>query len=382
MRNSEEKRLQRVVTLFSATLFAVFSFFFIAKYQAPLLELVYDKLATGKLGYNPWVVGAVVSLVLTLLARWLNRLAKFQREWTAMAYLPSVLILAFICDIDRSIYTGGWTPWKWVITFSVGLFIYLFLSFVLQRVLFEKIKNAAMSMNRVLWRNILLFVLFFCLAGTLSNGEENFKREALVASYCNDGDTATALNVGYKSLDASRQLTAQRAYILARGGSLGERLFEYPQLYASEGLLPSRVQDSPLSPDSVYALLGVAPSGNIKAMPFLESAVESDTASAALKEYYMSALLLDKRLVEFVNRIPEIYPGVPADSLPKHFREALLLHSEIDGTYKPSFSSDTLYHMFDSLKRIEESHDDVFIRGNYVRKSFGRTYWWYFLYGY
>jgi hypothetical protein len=31
--------------------------------------------------------------------------------------------------------------------------------------------------------------------------------------------------------------------------------------------------------------------------------------------------------------------------------------------------------------RVEESkHDDVFIRGNYVRRNFGRTYWWYFLY--
>ena len=107
MRNKEEKRLQRVVALFCATLFALFSFFFVAIYQSPLLEALYDHVATGKLDYNGYLVAAVISPLLTLLALWLNRIAKFQREWTAMAYLPSSLLLAFMTDIDRSVYTGG-----------------------------------------------------------------------------------------------------------------------------------------------------------------------------------------------------------------------------------------------------------------------------------
>lgn len=180
MRNKEEKRLQRVVALFCATLFALFSFLFVAVYQSPLLEVLYDYVATGKLDYNGYLVAAVISPLLTLLALWLNRIAKFQREWTAMAYLPSVLLLAFITDIDRSLYVGGWSSTSWIVIFSVAMFVYAALAFVLQRVLFEKIKNLAMSTNRMIWRNLILFVIMFCLAGTLSNGEENFKREALV----------------------------------------------------------------------------------------------------------------------------------------------------------------------------------------------------------
>ena len=89
MRNNGEKRLQRVVATVCATLFAVFTFLFVGVYQAPLLEAFYNEVATGKLNYNPWLVGGVVSLVLTTLALWLNRFAKLRREWTALAYLPS-----------------------------------------------------------------------------------------------------------------------------------------------------------------------------------------------------------------------------------------------------------------------------------------------------
>ena len=117
MRNNEEKRLQRAVAYICATLFALFAFFFVAVYQAPLLEAFYNEVATGKLDYNPYLVGGVVSLVLTLLALWLNRFARFRREWTALAYLPSALLLAFITDIDRTLYTGDGSGLSWVLIF-------------------------------------------------------------------------------------------------------------------------------------------------------------------------------------------------------------------------------------------------------------------------
>ena len=34
----------------------------------------------------------------------------------------------------------------------------------------------------------------------------------------------------------------------------------------------------------------------------------------------------------------------------------------------------------DALRAEEAKHSDAFIRGNYVRRYFGRTYWWYYLY--
>ena len=290
MRNKEEIRLQRVVMALCAILFAAFSFLFVSKYQSPLLELFYEKVATGKLQYNAYVIGGFISLALTLLALWLNSYTGFKREWTAFSFLPSSLILAFITDIDRSLYTGEYNFTKWIIVFGAGIFAYAAFAFVLRRILFAKIKNVAMSANRIIWRNLELFIVLFCMVGFLSNGDENFKREALVATHYNKGETDKALEVGRLSNVSSRTLTAQRAYVLAKEGLLGERLFEYPQYYGAEGLLCQAKQVSPLVPDTLYSFIGAAPLPGEKATEFLKRALEND--KPAVKEYYLSALLL------------------------------------------------------------------------------------------
>ena len=133
-----EKKLQRSVSLLCAIVFAIFSFTFIAVYQSPLLEALYDKVATGKLNYNGYVVAATATTILLLLSWWMNRIARFQREWTAMAYLPATLLLAFMTDIDRNIYTAETEYLSWTIILLIGFLIYAFFAFLLQRILFAK----------------------------------------------------------------------------------------------------------------------------------------------------------------------------------------------------------------------------------------------------
>ena len=379
MRNKEEIRLQRVVMALCAILFAVFSFLFVAKSQSVLLELLYDKVATGKLQYNAYVVGGVISVALTIFALWLNKFTGFKREWTAFSFMPSAMVLAFITDIDRSLYTGEYDYLKWIIVLAIGVFAYAAFSFVLRRILFAKIKNVAMSANRIIWRNLVLFVILFSLVGFLSNDEENFKREALVASYYKKGDSDNALKVGYLSNVASHSLTVQRAYILAKGGMLGERLFEYPQYYGADGLIPAKEQVSPLVPDSVYALLGASPLQGEEALDVFKRALKNDNVSPAAKDYYLSALLLDRKIVEFTDNVKTLYPDTETANLPKHYQEALVLYSSINGDSVQA--SAAMQEQFNAFKALEAEHEDIFVRGNYLRRHFGRTYWWYFLYG-
>lgn len=380
MRNSGEIRLQRVVATVCATLFAVFAFLFVAVYQAPLLEAFYNEVATGKLGYNPWLVGGVVSLLLTVLALWLNRFAGFRREWTALAYLPSALLLAFITDIDRRIYTGGGISYSWILIFVSGLLVYAFMAFVLSRILFEKIKDVTMVTNRVLWRNMMLMVLLISLVGILSNGDGDFKRETRLMSYLADGDTLKALRVGKTSLEASHELTAMRAYLLANSGKLGEQIFEYPQYYASEGLLPHVKRTSSLVPDSVYSLIGAVPASGETAATFLARMALADSATTVAKEYYLTSLLLDKRLLEFKEQVLSMYGIDALDSLPKHYREALMLYTDIADVPEFQVNDSVMHKKLAKLRELENIYEDAFVRGNYVRRYFGRTYWWYFLY--
>ncbi len=383
MRNSEEKRLQRVVATVSAALFAVFSFLFVSVYQAPLLEAFYNSIATGKLQYNPWLVGSIVSLSLTLVALWLNRFTGFKREWTAMAYLPSSLILAFVTDIDRTIYTGGGSMKGWLLILAVVVPLYALFSFMLRRMLFESIKSAAMSQNRMLWRNLMLLLLQFCLVGTLSNSEENFKRETRAASLYNAGMVDKALKVGYKSLDASRELTAMRAYMLAGEGLLGEHLFEYPQYYGVEGLLFPCEQASPFVPDSVYSLIGAKPADGESGAAFFERVAHADSANLVARDYYLMSLLLDRRLVKFKDEVLAIYGAKGLDALPKHYREALALYADIDTAAVKAYAINdaSMLKRLQRMRAEEALHPDLYVRSNYVRRYYGNTYWWYFIYG-
>lgn len=422
-----EKRLQRSISWLCAIVFVVFCFSFIAVYQSPLLEALYDKVATGKLIYNEYVVAVTVTTLLLLIALWLNRYAKFQREWTAMAYLPSSLLLAFITDIDASIYTGGKSLYPWALTLATGIIVYIISAFLLQKVLFAKIKNIHMEGNRILWRNLLLFTVLFCVTGALSNGNDNLKHEASAYSHYKRGDIDAALNVARRSTNASHELTAARAFYLSQQGKLGEALFEYPQYYGAEGLLPKLSQTSPLSPDTVYAAIGVQRKSGEDALAYLRRVIELDSVpSKKVADYYLCALLLEKKIEEFVSELPRFYQLAEDNYLPRHYKEALLYYSTVLKDYDLPFKSDTLRTKFlllgmfgwkydkelpqhyrdalrdyaipaggeelllnmDTLKqeyqrmvKLEAEHPEYHVRSNYIRRYFGKTFWWYFIYG-
>ena len=141
MKSAREIRLFRMVRIVCAVVFVIFAFTFLSLFQAPLLEVAYDITATGKLQYDENITAAIITFVLLLITLWLNKYAKFSREWEAMAYLPACVMLAFFTNIDRTIYTGTEFSWKWVWVALIVLFVYAFASWVLKRVLFMRIKD-------------------------------------------------------------------------------------------------------------------------------------------------------------------------------------------------------------------------------------------------
>ena len=62
-----EKRLLKWVNWLCAIIFSVFSFTFTAVYQSPLVEVYYDKVATGKLEYNGYVVAAITIVIILVI---------------------------------------------------------------------------------------------------------------------------------------------------------------------------------------------------------------------------------------------------------------------------------------------------------------------------
>ncbi len=380
MKSAREIRLFRMVRIVCAVVFSVFSFTFLSIYQAPLLEVAYDITATGRLQYDGNITAAVITFVLLLITLWLNKYAKFTREWEAMSYLPACALLAFITNIDRTIYTGGNFSWSWVWIGLIVLFVYVFASWVLKRVLFMRIKDITRATNRIMWRNLLLLSILFCFTGFLSGSDENFKHEAMVYHYVKKGNYDKAQRVALRSYAASQELTAGRAYLLAHEGMLGEKLFTYPQYYGVEGLLPREVQTSPLSASMVHDFLKVEPQRGETAIKYLSRALTVDTAAVAVKDYFLSALLLDKRLEEFADSLPRFYNVSDTANLPLHYREAMLLCSKVFPDKELLFVDVALDKRYAELLKLEQEHKDILVRSNYARKFFGKTYWWYYLY--
>jgi hypothetical protein len=380
MKSAREIRLFRMVRIVCAVVFVIFCYTFLSVYQAPLLEVVYDITATGKLQYDEKITAAIITFALLLVTLWLNKYAKFTREWEAMAYLPACVMLAFITNIDRTIYTGIEFSWSWVWIGALTFFIYIFASWVLKRVLFMRIKDITRATNRIMWRNLLLLSILFCFTGFISNSDENFKHEAMVYHYVKRGDFYTAQRVASRSFAASQELTAGRAFLLAHEGVLGEKLFTYPQYYGVAGLLPCEQITSPLSRSMVCDFLKVEPQKGEETIKFLSRALSVDSASAAVKDYYLSALLLDKRLEEFVDSLPRFYDVSDTANIPLHYKEALLLYSKVFPDKKSHFTDDALEKKYADMLKVEKEYQDILVRSNYVRKFFGTTYWWYYLY--
>lgn len=380
MKTAKETRLFRMVQIVCAIVFTIFAFTFLAVYQAPLLEVVYDMTATGRLEYNEYVTAVAITAILLLLSLWLNRFAKFRREWEAMSYLPACVVLAFITNIDRTIYTGGEKSWDWLWIALVTLFVYVFAAWILRRVLFVRIKNVTRATNRIMWRNFLLFTALFCLTGFLSECDENFKHEAMIYHYVKRGDYDRAKKVASRSFNASKELTVERAYLLAHDGELGETLFAYPQYYGVSGLLPDLKHNSPLSASLIYDFLNIPPKSNENSVTFLRNAVATDTASIVIKDYYLCALLLDKRLKEFSNELSRFYDVTDASKLPKHYKEALMLYAKTVDNYVLPFKDEDLEKSYSDFVALENMYDDLLVRSNYVKKAFGSTYWRYYIY--
>ncbi len=379
MKSAREIRLFRMVRIICAIVFALFAFTYLSIHQGPLLEVVYDMTATGKLQYNANITAAVVTIVLLLLTLWINKFAKFNREWEALSYMPASIFLAFITDIDRSIYIETESSARWIWIGVAVIFIYTFSSWVLRRVLFMRIKDITRATNRIMWRNFLLFSIIFSVTGNLTNNDEDFKHECIVYHYTKKGETDKALKVAHRTLSASRELTAQRAYLLSCKGELGERLFTYPQYYGLQGLLLDEKQTSPITADTIYNHLKAKPMQGEETIEFLARAATTDTASTAVKEYYLAALLLDKRLQEFADTLPHFYNPADTATLPLHYQEALLLNSKLNNI-APPFEEKELETKYGQFTQIEKEYNTPHVRSNYARKQFGNTYWWYYIY--
>lgn len=246
--------------------------------------------------------------------------------------------------------------------------------------LFPDVSSDKVSVYAYLWPNILILSLSFLLVGAGGNARDAFHYELRMARLLGQGKSEEALQVGIRSEVASRGLTAARAYALSLNGMLGDKLFEYPQRYGSNGLLPLET-DSLFPgnwPQSLYRHLGGRPGkkqpGNVTA--FLERLNGHERRTAAARDYLLCAYLLDKELDKFVQTLSD--SCLFNDSLPRYYKEALVLYAHLRMKPVVVFHEGAVAANYEGFQECRSRYAVEEERNNRCRDMYGQTYWYYY----
>ena len=380
-----------------AVAFLLFTFCWLYFFQGDMLAVAQHGLSEGKTHYNHAVGAIICTTVLFGLHLLVFALTRLTRHTHALTYLPSMLLLAFVSSISTPF---SWGAWLWAAPLVLILWGgAVWLSKQLLPFGDRRIKYVSFF-SRVTWINLLQLALMMIGVAAVSNTNAVQHFRARFEVLLMEGDADEALSVGSRSLETDESLTMLRIFALSQKGQLADHLFEYAVSGTSADMLPLQGSKSTLllmpdsllwqhfgvSPDSIFATdehgttrmtsdsLPVIPCSSVA--NYLDS-LESDTlATLAWRDYKLMGQLIDRRIDTFAVCLPRYY-AMEADSLPRHYREALVLYQQTVDTlfiYKDSLMLN-YWHDFHANDSIYPKPSERKIR---TEEQFRGTYWYYF----
>ena len=319
--HSRKDTIEFYTQMACAIAFCVFSFVYLYYYQGELLAVAQFVLSGGKTHYGNMVGAILITLTLYLLQCAVMYVAKLRRRAHAFTYFPSLLILTVITDvspnIDKHFSFGGW-----LIAFPLLILAFVALVIWLRKIQpYEPEDRSRSIFARTVWINLMTMAVMFVMLAT----------------------------------DPS--LTMLRVHALTKVGTLGDRLFHYPLSGGAKALLPDGdASRTMLLPDSV--ILAFA------------------STDSAKMDYRLAGYLLDRKLVDFTNVIYKVYPD---SVMPRHYAEAIILHNYQTGKPYAEGHDPVLETDFKEFCEMEKTYPKNTV-ANYIRRTYGNTYWYYYKY--
>lgn len=378
------RRNERAITLrvVCAFAFLLFTFFWLYFFQGDILAVAQHELSGGKTHYNRTIGAIIVTVVLFGLHLLVFVLTRLTRRTHALTYLPSMLLLAFVSSISVPFRWGAWLWAAPLVLLLWGGAVWLSKQLLPIGEAMEN-RNRLQLFSRVTWINMLqlAFMMIGVAAVSNTNAVQHFRAHVEVALMEDNVDEA--LRTGSCSLETDESLTMLRIFALSQKGQLADHLFEYAISGTSADMLPmkgSKGQLMLMTDTLLWQHFGVSPdsmmSTHLSVAQYLDS-LECDTlATPAWRDYKLMGQLIDRRLDTFVVCLPRYYK-MEADSLPRHYREALVLYQQAVDTsfiYSDSLMLSSWYdfHINDSI------YPKVTERRIRTEGQFRGTYWYYY----
>lgn len=382
--NVNIKKAARGVILLCGLMFSVFSVTYLFVFQKDILEALHFSLAHGKTVFVPFASALVITVILLLLRWGINALLGLKGAFRSLAYLPSFLVLMALTDVGRSVYNSHYhTVWGWLLPLLIVAFAGV--GFMVRRIVRSDMSMGLSSLGMYI-SNIIIMLAFSMI--TILNGttDKSMHRELEMEHLLKKGKNMEALKTAEKAYDPTRTLTALRMLAMSKEGVVGDRLFDYPQYYKADGLFFDNDSTKTLryTNDSIYSHLGDRPKYGESPQDFLKRICDSETGSYKAAEYYMAAMLLNKRLDSFCEVLNGYF--VKGDTLPKYYREAVVLYLDCNPDWKSDVLTDSIGLKETELRFREYKEKQKSGYGssneekNRMRRAFGKTYWWYYDY--
>ena len=385
-----------ITRIVCAVVFCLFSFCWLYFFQADVIAVAQHVLSRGVTVYDKTVGAVLITLALQFIQILVYAITRLARRTHALTYFPSMMVLAWL---SSSFECSG----IWIWAAPIVLIVWGFCAWLSRQLLpFENDKkNLTGLFSRRTWLNVLQLTAMMVGVSLVGDSNAIYHFRAHAESALMKGDTEEALRVGNRSAETDANLTMLRIFALARRNELGERLFCYAIKGGSSDMLPLHGSHSHLLmlPDTLlWDYLGRRPDSLMTVRQYLDS-LERDTTTIGLigtdsmafrivkgdtligerprvyRDYRLIGQLLDRRLDDFASSLPRYYE-MTTDSLPRHYREALVLYQQLRDTLILADSTTTL--RWKEYRRQDSIYSNPHER--YVRNEslFGDTYWYYY----
>lgn len=374
-----------------AALFLLFTFSWLYFFQADMLAVAQHGLSGGKTHYDRTVGALIVTGVLFVLQLLVYALVRLSRRTHALTYLPSFLLLAFVSSLR---FPFRWGAWLWA--GPLVLLLWGGAVWLAKKVYpFENdVKEPTGLFSPRMWLNLLQMAAMMLGVAAVSdtNAVRHYKARAEVALL--QGDAEGALQVGCRSLETDETLTMLRIFALSSQGQLADRLFEYPIRGTSTDMLPLWGSKAKLAllpdtviwnhfgqrPDTILAradsLSRLTYGERLTTRIYLDSLEKDTLATTAYVDYRLMGMLIDRQLDSFVANLPRYYPVSP-DSLPRHYREALILYrAQRDTSF--IYSDSLLTPRWQQFQQLDSLYPRASERRVRTDDSLRTTYWYYY----
>ena len=364
-----------------AIVFLAFSFIWLYSFQADVLAVAQHVLSNGVTHYNRLIGAILITVILFLLQLGVYSMTRLSKRTHALTYLPSMLVLAIISDInsdiDRHFSFGAW----WI---AIPLVLIVWTGLISMARAYQRYEqdDYVGLFSRRQWINMLTMALMMLCVALISNTNAVFHFRSHAETSLLNRDWDEALRYGHESHESDASLTALRAYALSRKGELGERLFEYPVKGTGSDLMllgnEARLLLYPA--DSLYRHLGALPRHGMTSTHYLYNLQAARQATPAVADYVLCMYLTDRNLDAFVQQLPRYYQVADSLPLPRHYREALVLYNHLHSHPAIVYHDAVTNEDYENLQQLEAQFADAAERSNAVRDKYEGSYWYYYEY--